>query len=147
MRYVVNRKKNYASVIRNEGFSYIEVLFSLSIISMIAFILPGVFGVFSQLKMVDVNLDGDILVMDIIEASRDAEEIVTNGRDTIAFETERGLEEYRYRDSRIIKSIDGKGFITMLFDVVEWKISNDEGAVSLKIKTNGEFDETIIIRK
>lgn len=147
MRYVVNRKKNYASVIRNEGFSYIEVLFSLSIISMIAFILPGVFGVFSQLKMVDVNLDGDILVMDIIEASGDAEEIVTNGRDTIAFETERGLEEYRYRDSRIIKSIDGKGFITMLFDVVEWKISNDEGAVSLKIKTNGEFDETIIIRK
>ncbi|SOC38704.1 hypothetical protein [Salinicoccus kekensis] len=144
---MVNRKKNYASVIRNEGFSYIEVLFSLSIISMIAFILPGVFGVFSQLKMVDVNLDGDILVMDIIEASRDAEEIVTNGRDTIAFETERGLEEYRYRDSRIIKSIDGKGFITMLFDVVEWKISNDEGAVSLKIKTNGEFDETIIIRK
>lgn len=144
---MVNRKKNYASVIRNEGFSYIEVLFSLSIISMIAFILPGVFGVFSQLKMVDVNLDGDILVMDIIEASGDAEEIVTNGRDTIAFETERGLEEYRYRDSRIIKSIDGKGFITMLFDVVEWKISNDEGAVSLKIKTNGEFDETIIIRK
>lgn len=139
--------KIYASATRNEGFSYIEVLFSLSIMSMIAFILPGVFGVFSQLKMVDANLDGDILVMDIIEVSEAAEEVVTNGRDMIAFETERGLEEYRYRDSRIIKSIDGKGFITMLFDVVEWKISNEEEAVSIRIKTNGEFDETIIIRK
>lgn len=147
MRYVTKRKKSYASVIRTEGFSYMETLFSLSVISMIAFILPGVFGVFSELEMVDANLDGDIFIMDLIEVSEEAEEVTTNGRDSITFKTPGGLKEYRYRDSRIIKSIDGKGFITMMFDVAEWRISDEKEAVNIKIRTDGEFDETIIIRK
>lgn len=114
---------------------------------MIAFILPGVFGVFSELEMVDANLDGDIFIMDFIEVSEEAEEVTTNGRDSITFKTPGGLKEYRYRDSRIIKSIDGKGFITMMFDVVEWRISDEKEAVNIKIRTDGEFDETIVIRK
>ncbi len=131
----------------NDGFSFIETLFSLSVISMIAFILPGVFSTFSQLEMVDANLDGDIFVMDILEVSGSAEAVVINGRDAITFETEKGIEEYRYRDSRIIKSINGEGFITMMFDVVEWKIADDEDLISLMVKTNGEFNENLIIKK
>ncbi|CAM4143926.1 Competence protein ComGF [Lacicoccus alkaliphilus] len=130
-----------------EGFSYIETLLSLSIISMIAFIMPGAFSVFSQMELVDANMEGDIFVMDIIAVSGTAEEVITNGRDTITFETARGHEEYRYRNSRVIKSINGEGFITMMFDVVEWKINDKEEVVSLKVKTNGEFDETLIIKK
>ena len=147
MRYVTKMKSIYAFVTKTEGFSYIETLFSLSIISMIAFIMPGVFSVFSQMEMVDANMDGDIFVMDIIAVSKSAEEVMTNGRDTITFVTGRGHEEYRYRNSRIIKSINGEGFITMMFDVVEWQISEMEEGINVKLKTNGEFDEALIIKK
>lgn len=144
---MIKRKKIYVLDFNNDGFSFIETLFSLSVISMIAFILPGVFSTFSQLEMVDANLDGDIFVMDILEVSGSAEAVVINGRDAITFETEKGIEEYRYRDSRIIKSINGEGFITMMFDVVEWKIADDEDLISLMVKTNGEFNENLIIKK
>lgn len=144
---MTKRKRTYASVIKNDGFSYIETLFSLSILSMIAFILPGVFSVFSQLEMVDANTDGDIFVMDIITVSKSSKEVTVIGKDTIAFVTDRGREEYRYRDSRIIKSINGEGFITMMFEVVAWQITDEGDSMNIKIKTNGEFDETLIIKK
>lgn len=143
----MKRKRVYASAIKNNGFSYIETLFSLSIISMIAFILPGVFNVFSQLDMVDANIDGDIFIMDITSVSKTAEEVTIIGKDTIAFETDRGREEYRHRNARIIKSINGEGFITMMFDVAGWQIIDEGDWVNIKIKTNGEFDETLIIKK
>lgn len=114
---------------------------------MIAFIMPGIFSVFSQMEMVDANMDGDIFVMDIIAASGSSEEVMTNGRDTIIFKTDRGNEEYRYRNSRIIKSVNGEGFITMMFDVVVWQISENEEQINVKVKTNGEFDETLTIKK
>jgi competence protein ComGF len=147
VRYVTKIKRIYAFVTKTEGFSYIETLFSLSIISMIAFIMPGIFSVFSQMEMVDANMDGDIFVMDIIAASGSSEEVMTNGRDTIIFKTDRGNEEYRYRNSRIIKSVNGEGFITMMFDVVVWQISENEEQINVKVKTNGEFDETLTIKK
>lgn len=114
---------------------------------MIAFIMPGVFSVYSQLEMVEANMDGDIFVMDIITVSKSAKEISIIGKDIIAFETDRGREEYRYLNSRIIKSINGEGFITLMFDVVGWQVTEEGDSMNIKIKTSGEFDETIIIKK
>lgn len=147
MRYVTKSRKIYASVLNNCGFTYLETLFSLSVISLIAFILPAAFGVFSQYGLIDTDLDGDIFIMDIIETSDFSEKVEKSDRDSIVFETARGKIEYQLNNTRIIKSINNEGFITMLFDVTTWNISDEKQVIKIKIKTNGEFDEEIIIKK
>lgn len=124
-----------------------ETLFSLSVISLIAFILPATFSVFSQFGMIDTELDGDIFIMDIIETSESSDEVKKKGKNSLIFLTERGKIEYQLNNARIIKSIDDQGFITMLFDVSTWEITEDERVIKIKIKTNGEFYEEITIKK
>lgn len=147
MRYVTRIKTIYASVSKTNGFTYLETLFSLSVISLIAFILPATFGAFSQFGMVDTDLNGDIFIMDIIETSKSSDEVEKKGANSIIFETERGKIEYQLNNTRIIKSIDNQGFITMLFDVATWDITEDKNFIRIKIKTNGEFYEEITIKK
>lgn len=140
-------KKVYVSVLKNNGFTYLETLFSLSVISLIAFILPATFGVFSQFGMIDTDLEGDIFLMDIVETSRSADEVEIDNKETITFETERGKIEYQLNNSRIVKSINDEGFITMLFDVTTWDFTEEKKFIKIKIKTDGEFDEEILIKK
>lgn len=140
-------KKVYVSVLKNNGFTYLETLFSLSVISLIAFILPATFGVFSQFGMIDTDLEGDIFFMDIVETSRSADEVEIDNKETITFETERGKIEYQLNNSRIVKSINDEGFITMLFDVTTWDFTEEKKFIKIKIKTDGEFDEEILIKK
>lgn len=147
MRYVTRLEKICASASKNDGFTYLETLFSLSVISLIAFILPATFSVFSQFGMIDTDLDGDIFIMDIIETSASSDEVKKKGKNTLIFSTERGKIEYQLNNARIIKSIDDQGFITMLFDVSTWEITEDERVIKIKIKTNGEFYEEITIKK
>ena len=147
MRYVTRLKKICASASKNSGFTYLETLFSLSVITLIAFILPSTFSVFSQFGMIDTDLEGDIFIMDIIETSESSDEVKKKGVNSIIFETERGKIEYQLNNTRIIKSIDNQGFITMLFDVSTWDIREDKRLIKIKIKTNGEFDEEITITK
>lgn len=147
MRYVTRLEKICASASKNNGFTYLETLFSLSVISLIAFILPATFSVFSQFGMIDTDLDGDIFIMDIIETSASSDEVKKKGKNTLIFSTERGKIEYQLNNARIIKSIDDQGFITMLFDVSTWEITEDKRVIKIKIKTNGEFNEEITIKK
>lgn len=147
MRYVTRLEKICASASKNNGFTYLETLFSLSVISLIAFILPATFSVFSQFGMIDTELDGDIFIMDIIETSESSDEVKKKGKNSLIFLTERGKIEYQLNNARIIKSIDDQGFITMLFDVSTWEITEDERVIKIKIKTNGEFNEEITIKK
>ncbi len=147
MRYVTRLEKICASASKNDGFTYLETLFSLSVISLIAFILPATFSVFSQFGMIDTELDGDIFIMDIIETSESSDEVKKKGKNSLIFLTERGKIEYQLNNARIIKSIDDQGFITMLFDVSTWEITEDERVIKIKIKTNGEFYEEITIKK
>jgi len=144
---VTKMKKVYVSVLKNNGFTYLETLFSLSVISLIAFILPATFGVFSQFGMIDTDLEGDIFFMDIVETSRSADEVEIDNKETITFETERGKIEYQLNNSRIVKSINDEGFITMLFDVTTWDFTEEKKFIKIKIKTDGEFDEEILIKK
>lgn len=147
MRYVTRLEKICASASKNDGFTYLETLFSLSVISLIAFILPATFSVFSQFGMIDTELDGDIFIMDIIETSESSDEVKKKGKNSLIFLTERGKIEYQLNNARIIKSIDDQGFITMLFDVSTWEITEDKRVIKIKIKTNGEFYEEITIKK
>lgn len=147
MRYVTRLEKICASASKNNGFTYLETLFSLSVISLIAFILPATFSVFSQFGMIDTDLDGDIFIMDLIETSESSDEVKKKGTESIIFETERGKIEYQLNNTRIIKSIDDQGFITMLFGVSIWDITEEKHVIKIKIKTNGEFDEEITVKK
>lgn len=135
------------SLSKNNGFTYLETLFSLSVISLIAFILPAIFGVFSQFGLIETDLEGDIFVMDIIETSAFADEVEKSGRNTVKFQTEHEIIEYQLNNTRIIKSINNKGFITMMFDVTTWDITEDESFIKITIKTNGEFNEELILKK
>lgn len=135
------------SLSENSGFTYLETLFSLSVISLIVFILPAIFGVFSQFGLIETDLEGDIFVMDIIETSASADEVEKSGRNTVKFQTEHEIIEYQLNNTRIIKSINSKGFITMMFDVTTWDITEDESFIKITIKTNGEFNEELILKK
>lgn len=135
------------SLSKNNGFTYLETLFSLSVISLIAFVLPAIFGVFSQFGLIETDLEGDIFVMDIIETSAFADEVEKSGRNTVKFQTEHEIIEYQLNNTRIIKSINNKGFITMMFDVTTWDITEDESFIKITIKTNGEFNEELILKK
>lgn len=137
----------FASALKNNGFTYLETLFSLSVISLIAFILPATFGVFSQFGMIDTDLEGDIFIMDIVETSRSSNEVEIDDKKSITFETEAGKIEYQLNNSRIIKSINKEGFITMLFGVTTWEITEEKKFIKIKIKTDGEFDEKILIKQ
>lgn len=97
--------------------------------------------------MIDTELDGDIFIMDIIETSESSDEVKKKGKNSLIFLTERGKIEYQLNNARIIKSIDDQGFITMLFDVSTWEITEDKRVIKIKIKTNGEFNEEITIKK
>lgn len=144
---MIKTKQIYASLSKNSAFTYLETLVSLSVISLIAFILPTIFGAFSQFGLIDADLDGDIFIMDIIETSSSADEVRKNGRNTVTFQTERGKIEYQLNNTRVIKSINDQGFIPMMFDVTEWIITESENFIEITIKTNGEFNEEIIIKK
>ncbi len=94
------------------------------------------------------NYDFDMFVFDIVETYNNSQSVYTSQSGTMLnFVMDSGNVSYRMNNSRIIKSVDGMGFITLLYEVERFEISNSED-ITLRVKgDNGIIDETFTFRK
>ena len=133
--------KKYAA----EGFTYLEMLLSLMTAALIMAVLPNVMMLFQELTLHEDHYDTDIFMLDIIEVSNAAEEVDAKGMSEINFKTDRGIISYRYSSGRIIKSIDNAGFVTLMFNIDSFIITETKETITLQLK--GAADETLIFKK
>lgn len=137
----MNDYKKYAA----DGFTYAEILLSLMTIGIIMLVMPGILSLFQSLELNDDNYDLDIFTLDIIETYEASTEIEVESASQLNFTTKRGVISYRYVDERIIKSIDGSGFVTLMYNVRSYSLSEDKDKITINIK--GDSDETFIFKK
>lgn len=128
----------------SDGFSYLELLISLMTASLIMAAMPHILIMFQALELHEDNYDTDIFIMDITESYHSATDI-TSDKSGITFDTGTRKITYRFQSERIIKSIDGQGFVTLVFDVDNLLVSETGDYITLKIE--GDIDETLTFKK
>ena len=133
--------KKYAA----DGFTYLEMLLSLMTAALIMAVMPGILSVFQELEPIDDDYDLDIFTMDIMETYDASSDIKISNASVIQFKTDRGQVSYRYQNGRIIKSIDGDGFVTLMFNIDTFILNESNGLITLKLK--GDPDETYTFNK
>lgn len=137
---MINVSKKYAA----DGFSYMEILLSLMTAGLIMAAMPNIMMMFQSLTLHEDYYDTDIFTLDIIETYKAAEEIKIIGR-SINFTTDSGEVSYRFADGRIIKSINGDGFVTLMYNIGEFIITEKDKTIILKLK--GAANETFTFRQ
>lgn len=134
-------------VLRNDGLTLIETLLSLFTVAFMLGFMPMIIKFFN-VEDAFYNYDFDMFVFDIVETYSVSQSVYTSQSGTMLnFVMDSGNVSYRLNNSRIIKSVDGAGFITLLYDVELFEIINNED-IKLRIKgDNGIIDETFTFRK
>ena len=138
---MTNVSKKYAA----DGFTYLEMLLSLMTAALIMAVMPNIMMMFQGLTLHEDHYDTDIFMLDIIEVSGAAEEVDASGTSEINFKTDRGKISYSYSSGRIIKSIDNAGFVTLMFNIDSFVITETKETITLQLK--GAADETLIFKK
>lgn len=138
---MTNGSKKYAA----DGFTYLEMLLSLMTAALIMAVMPNIMMMFQGLTLHEDHYDTDIFMLDIIEVSGAAEEVDASGTSEINFKTDRGKISYSYSSGRIIKSIDNAGFVTLMFNINSFVITETKETITLQLK--GAADETLIFKK
>lgn len=115
--------------------------------SVIVIIMPSVMKLFNDISLPEDIFDGDLFIIDTIEIYKTSEEILITDSHQIIFKTEQGEVKYRLYNDRIIKSINGKGFVTMMFNVDTFDISETADSYKIDINTTGGFNETVHFQK
>ncbi len=134
-------------VLSNDGLTLIETLLSLFTIAFMLGFMPMIIKFFN-VDDAFYNYDFDMFVFDIVETYNNSQSVYTSQSGTMLnFVMDSGNVSYRMNNSRIIKSVDGMGFITLLYEVERFEISNSED-ITLRVKgDNGIIDETFTFRK
>ena len=131
----------------DSGFTLIEAILSLFTLAFILSFLPMLIKFFHSDDLI-YDLDYDLFVIELMETYQDSEAVSTNdGQSMINFTTESKNVSYRLNNSRVIKSIDGAGFITMLFNVDAFIITESEYSIQLEIIGGQIENETFSFKK
>lgn len=135
-------------VTKSEGLTLIETILSLFAFSFILSLTPTVIVFFNNSEEL-YNYDYDMFVLDVVDEYKKSSQIYLNRNNTaVNFLTERGVISYRLSNQRIVKSVDGAGFITMLFHVERFDLKEDDLEVTLGIHyKNGEKNDTFSFKK
>lgn len=133
---------------KSEGLTLIETILSLFAFAFILSLTPTVIQFFNE-NAETYNYDYDMFVLDVVDEYKKSSQIYLNRNDTaVNFLTDRGVISYRLSNERIIKSIDGAGFITMLFNVTRFNMREDDKEITLSIShRNGEKNDTFSFKK
>lgn len=130
----------------------LEMLLSLSFLMIILALIPFLIQSIYTLKEHAFNHSEYELMMfkkDIIEESKDAEIKISQAYTKIIFNHKYSNSEYILLNSKIYKSINGKGNITLLNKVKSFKATkNDDGNIQIEleiIKGRNTIRETIFI--
>ena len=131
----------------DSGFTLIEAILSLFTLAFILSFLPMLIKFFHTDDLI-YDLDYDLFVIELMETYQDSEAVSTNdGQSMINFTTESKSVSYRLNNNRVIKSIDGVGFITMLFNVDAFIITESEYSIQLEIIGGQIENETFSFKK
>lgn len=131
----------------DSGFTLIEAILSLFTLAFILSFLPMLIKFFHTDDVI-YDLDYDLFVIELMETYQDSEAVSTNnGQSMINFTTESKNVSYRLNNNRVIKSIDGAGFITMLFNVDAFIITESEHSIQLEIIGGQLGNETFSFKK
>ncbi|MDK6862633.1 MULTISPECIES: competence type IV pilus minor pilin ComGF [Nosocomiicoccus] len=127
----------------NEGFTYIEMLLSLFVLSMILFITIPTIRLFGSIELNEQSFDIDVFIEDIFEVETNKKDIVIT-KNSLTFDNEHGTITYRLSNNRIVKSIDKKGFIPLMTNVLEFNVTEDKHHVYIMIEEGDETYEMYI---
>lgn len=134
-------------VLNDDGLTLIETLISLFTVAFMLLFMPMIIKFFHVNDTV-YNYDFDMFVLDIADTYRGSESVYVSADGTMLnFVMSGGNVSYRMNTDRIIKSIDGMGFITLLYNVEHFDINRAED-ITLSIKgDNGLIDETFTFKQ
>lgn len=132
----------FAIIKKISAFTYIEVLFALMITVLLLTIIPGIFKSTTALSFLandHLNIESEFFARDLTQdlMNKKANIIIDKSKETqLLIEEENKLISYNFKNNKIIKSINGKGNITILNNVKAIKfriLKNKSLLVNLKI--------------
>ena len=147
---MTRKRLSYALPLNSpSGFTYIEALASLSAAAVIMSLMPAIFTFFQNVNQEPAVFDTDFFVLDITEVFQESEEIeVAGSKLAITFKGDKTEISYRKAGDRIIRSVDGSGFVTVMFGVDRFDIEESPERIELTITAKDvSFDETLSFRK
>ncbi|MXQ50205.1 hypothetical protein GQ671_02665 [Salinicoccus hispanicus] len=133
----------------DSGFTYIEALISLSIAAFVMSLTPSILMQFENVHSPAVDFEVDFFMIDIAEAYEKSSEVRLDARThSVVFTTGKGEVEYRKHGSRIIKSVEQNGYVTVMFGADDFKIEETAAHVHISVSGKGEGnDETAAFAK
>lgn len=148
VKSVINQIKTYVLKRNNDGFTYIEAIVSLAVMSLIVMMVPSIMSFFNGMTLPEDNFDGDFFIIDSAELNEKADKIsISKDQKNIIFESDKEIIKYRKHNDRIIKTVNDEGFVTMMFNVTTFDIKEQHSSYQITIKTTGGFDETLSFQK
>ncbi|MCG1009023.1 hypothetical protein J4760_03030 [Salinicoccus sp. ID82-1] len=137
------------SILNDAGFTYIEALISLSIAAFVMSLMPSILMQFEDAHSPPVDFEIDFFMIDIAETYEESTEVRHDARtQSIVFTTGKGDVEYRKHGTRIIKSIEQTGYVTVMFDADVFELEETATHVHISVSGEGEGnDETAAFAK
>ncbi|MDG0822189.1 competence protein [Staphylococcus equorum] len=132
----------FAIIKKISAFTYIEMLFALMITVLLLTIIPGIFKSTTALGFLandHLNIESEFFARDLTQdlMNKKANIIIDKSKETqLLIKEENKLISYNFKNNKIIKSINGKGNITILNNVKAIKfriLKNKSLLVNLKI--------------
>lgn len=132
---------------KNDGFTLLEVLISLFLISVIITLFPIILQFFLKVKVPADNFDIDIFILDIYSEINVTEEydVKKISDREIQIQKDKRKINYRYFDKRLIKSVNNDGFITLMYDVSIFEVEETKDA--FRVNVGGKKTFEIAIKK
>lgn len=144
---MIGKIKHFA-LKRNDGFTYVEALVGLSVLSIIVMLTPSIMKLFNDISLPEDVFDGDLFIIELVDVAKNADEInLSKDKSSIQFSTERGEIKYRLHNDRVVKSINNQGFVTLMFNVDTFTLKESSDSYEITINAAGGFNETVIFEK
>lgn len=131
------------------GFTYIEALVSLSIAAFVMALMPSILMQFDAVQSPKKDFEMDFFIFEITEVHEGSTAVAADGEnEVITFKTAKGDISYRKYGSRIVKSVEGSGFVTVMFEVEQFNLRETDAHVVLTVASGeGENSEALLFTK
>ena len=117
-----------------KGFSYVELLLSLMVITLITFTLPQLLTTLNNIKLHEDNYDFDVFILDIGNTYQSTDDIEVNNSKRVNFISDNRIVSYHFSANRIIKSIDNSGFVTLMYNVKNFDVEESKSSIVINIE-------------
>lgn len=130
---------------KNDGFTLLEVLISLFLISVIITLFPIILQFFQKAKVPADNFDIDIFILDIYSEINVTEkyDVKKISDREIQIQNDKRKINYRYFEKRLIKSVNNDGFITLMYDVSKFNVEETKDQFRVNVGGNKTFEIAI----